>query len=150
MRGDLVSGAALTGLGLYIIAAARGWDYSSPDGPGPGMFPLWYGIAMVVLALGLMASSLLAGKQRAETTSVNWRETGNALLAWTALALCIGLLKVLGFVLAFALLTLFIVAGVYRRPLRSALLVAGGSSLGFYLVFPLALNVPLPVGLLGF
>jgi hypothetical protein len=31
-----------------------------------------------------------------------------------------------------------------------ALPVAAGTALGFYLVFPLALNVSLPVGVLGF
>ena len=56
--GDIVSGGVLTGLGVYIIVEAKGWEYLGPDGPGPGFFPLWYGIAMVALALLLVATSL--------------------------------------------------------------------------------------------
>lgn len=81
---------------------------------------------------------------------VEWREVGRALLTWAVFAVCIGLLKVLGFLLAFGLLTFFVVAVMYRRPLTTALAVAAGAAAGFYLVFPLALNVVLPVGKLGF
>ena len=60
------------------------------------------------------------------------------------------LLKVLGFAISFALFTFFVVAHLYRQPVKTALLISIGSSLGFYLVFALALNVSLPTGLLGF
>ena len=56
---DFWSGLALAGLGAYIIAEAAQWEYLGQDGPGPGFFPLWYGIAMVALSLGLVASSVL-------------------------------------------------------------------------------------------
>ena len=39
---------------------------------------------------------------------------------------------------------------MYRRPLKTAALVAAASAAGFFLVFRLALGVSLPVGLLGF
>ncbi len=139
----------LAGLGAFIIIEAKGWEYLGPDGPGPGFFPLWYGIAMVVLSLLLVATSVrrksgMAGK------AVHWREVGRALLAWAGLALCIGLLKILGFLLAFGLFTVFLVAVMYRRPLGTAVAVAVGVCLSFYLLFPVALNVALPVGKLGF
>jgi putative tricarboxylic transport membrane protein len=134
---------------VFIILEARRWEYLGPDGPGPGFFPVWYGIAMVALSLLLVATSLW--RPSANTgKAVNWREVGRALLAWAGLALCIGLLKILGFLLAFGLLTLFLVAVMYRRPLGTAVAVAVGVCLGFYLLFPLALNVALPVGKLGF
>ena len=58
--------------------------------------------------------------------------------------------KPLGFVVSFALLTFFIAAVMYRRPVRIAATIAVASAAGFYLVFPLALGVSLPVGMLGF
>jgi len=39
---------------------------------------------------------------------------------------------------------------MYRRPLGTAVAVAVGISVTFYLLFPLALNVELPIGKLGF
>jgi putative tricarboxylic transport membrane protein len=147
--GDIVSGAVLAGLGIFIIVEARGWEYLGPDGPGPGFFPMWYGVCMVALALMLVAASLLQ-RAREPAAAVKWREVGRALAAWAGLAVCIGLLKVLGFLLAFGMFTFFLVAVMYRRPLGTALAVSVGMVVGFYLVFPLALNVALPVGKLGF
>lgn len=104
---------------------------------------------MVALSLLLVATSLMR-RSGVVGKSVNWREVGRAMLAWAGLALCVGLLKILGFLLAFGLFTLFLVAVMYRRPFGTAVVVAVGVCLGFYLLFPLALNVTLPVGKLGF
>ena len=147
--GDIVSGAVLAGIGVFITIEAKGWEYLGPDGPGPGFFPLWYGIAMVALSLLLVVTSVRQ-QSGAPEKAVNWREVGRAMLAWAGLALCVGMLKILGFLLAFGLFTLFLVAVMYRRPLGTAAAVAVGACLGFYLLFPLALNVALPVGKLGF
>ena len=138
----------LAGLGIYVIVEARGWEYAGPDGPGPGFFPLWYGIALVGLSLLLVATSLkgtgAAGKP------VGWRDVARALAAWAGFAACVGLLKVLGFLLAFGLFTFFLVAVMYRRSLATAAAVSVGIALSFWLLFPVALNVALPVGKLGF
>jgi putative tricarboxylic transport membrane protein len=139
----------LAGLGVFIIVEARGWEYVGPDGPGPGFFPLWYGVCMVALSVLLVAMSL-AQRVGEPDRPVNWREVGRALAAWAGLALCVGLLKILGFLLAFGLFTFFLVAVMYRRSLGTAVAVSVGVSAGFYLLFPLALNVALPVGKLGF
>jgi putative tricarboxylic transport membrane protein len=147
--GDIVSGAVLAGLGVFIIVEARGWEYVGPDGPGPGFFPLWYGVCMVALSILLVAMSL-AQRASEPDKPVNWREIGRALAAWAGLALCVGLLKILGFLLAFGLFTLFLVAVMYRRSLGTAVAVAVGMPVGFYLLFPVALNVALPIGWLGF
>lgn len=148
-KGEIISGAVLAALGLYIIIEAWHWEYSGADGPGPGFFPLWYGIAMVVLALLLVASNLMR-RSAVPAGPANWRKIGHALFSWFAFAVSIALLKPLGFLVSFALLTFFVVAGIYHRPVRSALAIAAGCALGFYLVFPLALNVSLPTGVFGF
>lgn len=147
LKGDVISGAALAALGVYIITEARQWTYSSAEGPGPGFFPLWYGIAMVMLSLLLIAGSAV---RPAAGAKVDWRGIRQALLVWAVFAGCTALLKPLGFLTVFALLTLFIVGVMYGKPLKIACAAAAGNAVGFYLLFPLALNVSLPVGPLGF
>jgi putative tricarboxylic transport membrane protein len=146
--GDLWSGLALATLGAYIVVQASRWDYLTPEGPGAGFFPMWYGIAIVALSAVLVFSHL---RQRSSLRiTIAWDRVGRALSTWFALALSVALFKPLGFLISFALVTYFIVAVMYRRPLKIAALVAAAIAAGFYLVFPLALGLALPVGVLGF
>ena len=147
MKGDVVSGAVLAALGAYIISEAWQWDYLTEEGPGPGFFPFWYGIAMVVLALILVVRS---AAQPVAGEPVDWHGVGRALTVWAVFSACIALLQVTGFLIALALLTLFVVAVMYGRPLKVALAAAVGNAAGFYLVFSLGLGVSLPTGPLGF
>jgi putative tricarboxylic transport membrane protein len=133
---DFWSGLALASLGGYIVVQARGWDYLTEDGPGPGFFPLWYG-------LGILACSIYLVFFGKESPS-DWRGAGRALATWMVLALAVAVLKWVGFAISFAALTFFIVAVMYRRPPVVAALVALGVVAGFYAVFPLALGVALP------
>ena len=135
---DFWSGLALGGLGAYIILTASRWEYLGQDGPGPGFFPLWYGIAMGALSLLLVLGSLK------RETQIDWSDAPRALATWAAFAAMCAAVKLIGFLPAFALLTFFIVAVMYRRPLKVAAAVAVALSAGFYLVFPLALGVKLP------
>jgi putative tricarboxylic transport membrane protein len=153
-NGDAISAAVLAGLGVYILVEARGWPYMGPDGPGPAFFPTWYGIALIALSLVIIVARLSrmgsAGERGTRMTPAQKREVFHALAVWLAFVVAIALLKVLGFIIAFGLLTLFIVSLIYRRPWSTGVIVAVATALGFYLVFTFALGVELPVGLFGF
>src|SRR2546423_15706177 len=101
---DFWSGLALVALGVYIVTATSGWDYLSPEGPGPAFFPRGYGIAMIVLAAALMVGS-------AKGASVEWRGTGPALGGWAAIAAGPLFLETGGFLVGFAVLCPFFAAG---------------------------------------
>lgn len=137
---DFWSGLVLGGLGAYIIVAASGWEYVGQDGPGPGFFPLWYGIVMALLSAGLVVSSLRAS----DSEAIDWSGARSAFATWAAFAVMVAALKLVGFVIGFAALTFFIVRVMYRKPLKVAAATAIGITAGFYLLFPLALGVSLP------
>lgn len=144
-RGDFWSGLALAALGAWIVSEARGWTYMGEDGPGPGFFPLWYGGTMVLLSLALVTGAVL--KRRVDTPPVSMGDLGRALLCWLAFVAAIALMKVIGFVAAFAILTWFVITVMARRPQRVALPIAIGFAAGFYALFTLALDVALPRGI---
>ena len=147
-NGDVVSGAVLTALGVYVITEARGWDYVGPDGPGPGFFPMWYGLALVALSLALVIGAI---RKRAEARGrTDWREIGRALAVWGAFAASIALLKILGFLLSFALLTAFVATVMYGRSLLYGAAAGIIAAAAFYAIFTFALSVALPLGVLGF
>jgi len=137
---DLWSGLALAVVAAYIIVHAPGWDYMGPDGPGAGFFPLWYGIAMLLLSAALVVSSML----RAQPDAVDWRGAGRAAAVAAALAAAVALFKLAGFAIGFAALAFFIVSVMYRRPWPLAAAVAAGLAGGVYLLFPVLLGVNLP------
>src|SRR2546430_10095375 len=73
-KGDVISGAVLAALGVFIITQARSWDYYTLDGPGPGFFPFWYGVAMVVLSLLLVLNAARADGDG--DSKADWPATG--------------------------------------------------------------------------
>ena len=146
-RDDLIAGLSLIALGVFIILEAIQLDYVNEYGPGPGFLPLWLGIGLLALSVPLAVMSI--SRPSGEESGL-WRETRRALLSWVGLTVAIALLNRLGFILSFTLLTVFLVLVMDRRSPFIALSVAVGSALGFYLIFALALRLPLPVGPWGF
>jgi putative tricarboxylic transport membrane protein len=146
-RADFWSGIALAALGTWIVVQARKWVYMGEDGPGAGFFPMWYGGAMVALSLLLVAGTVVK-RHEAEPAAVRWGDLGRAMTCWAAFVACIALMPVLGFPVAFGLLTWFIIAVMARRPQRLALSVAIGGAILFYVLFELALDLSLPKGML--
>jgi hypothetical protein len=104
---------------------------------------------MVVLTLALIVSAV-ARKARAPQESLDRAALGRALGTWAAFAGAAALMKPLGFVVSFALLVFFVVAVVFRKALATAAVTAVCAALAFYIIFPLALDVALPKGFLGF
>ena len=143
--GDFWSGLALAALGAYILVQARAWAYMGEDGPGAGFFPMWYGGAMLVLSLALVAGSVLRPSAR---SAVRWNDVGRALGCWAAFAACVALMPWAGFVISFALLAAFIVKVMCAERTRTAAVVAVGFAVAFYLLFEVALDVSLPKGAL--
>jgi putative tricarboxylic transport membrane protein len=136
--GDFWSGLALAGLGAYIVFEASRWEYIGNDGPGPGFFPLWYGIAMLALSVLLMVSGFQDGSK------VDWSGAGRALGTWAALVAAVAALKYAGFLISFAALAFFVARVMYRRPAGVAAGAALAAAAVFYVIFPLALGVKLP------
>ena len=146
-NGDVLSAAALAALGVYVFMEAWNWPYYNDDGPGPAFFPIWYAVAMVVLSLALIGMTVA---KLPKAASPDWPGVSRALITWAAFAISAVLMNWLGFMVSFALLAFFIITYVFRQPAAGAAVVAVVAAVAFYLVFPFALSVPLPTGVLGF
>jgi hypothetical protein len=107
---------------------------------------------MTALSLLLVVNALRKrmGEPQEESQPHDWRATGRALGTWAAFALSVALMGPLGFIVSFSLLTFFVVVVIFRRPLWVAAVTAVVTALTFHLIFPVALSVPLPTGVLGF
>jgi hypothetical protein len=149
-RLDVISGAALSILGVYILFTARKWEFIGVNGPGPGFFPFVYGLIMLVAASALTINALRSsgGQTRAEPSEPATDRGGlvAAMLTLGALAASLPLMWVLGFVIGFGLVLFFILRFVFGRPLLGAAITAAAIVLALHLTFPVLLGSPLPTG----
>jgi putative tricarboxylic transport membrane protein len=149
-KGNLIAGACLAALGIYVISVASKLPYVSEVGPGPGFFPLWLGIGLIVFASCLMLSSVSAFTKESSSDSRTWTTTGRALAGWIALMVAIALFGWIGFSVSFVVLTVFLIVALDRRPLLLSIGVGIGLAVAFHLLFVIALDVSLPAGRWGF
>jgi len=149
-KGELTAAGLLIALGVFIVAEAVQWPYLSKDGPGPGFFPLWTGICIIVLAGTLVIFQSVQAARGGTIEKTNWAGSGRVFAGWAGLMISIALLEPAGFIVSFLLLSVFLVMGVFRRSLVAALAVGLGSSIGFWLLFVKLLQVRLPEGPWGF
>ena len=144
----MISGAVLAALGTYIVIQSAIWPYYEENGPGPGFFPIWYGILMVGLSLWLIITA--AQKPREEETSAITVGVGRALLVWAGFTVSLVLMAFLGFCISFTLFTVFIVSYVLGRSILSGFVTGAATAAGFYVLFWVLLGVQLPAGYVGF
>lgn len=149
-KSEVACSAILIALGAFIIRESSAWEYMTHDGPGPGFFPYWIGVAIVALA-GLYLSSHAYDIVRGQPVHrTSWAGTPMVIAGWTAFMVVVALIKPIGFIAALVLMVLIFVRVIYRRSLAAAIAVAIGSAASFWLVFVKLLNLRLPAGPWGF
>jgi putative tricarboxylic transport membrane protein len=145
---NILAGAALACLSIYILYAASRWTLFSKEGPGPGFFPVGYGLLMLGLSLTLIWQRLAApaGTRPRPASADDRSGFAAARLSWLAIIASIPLMWLLGFVVGFGLTVLFMVRAVFGRPWLTSLATAAAIAGALYLIFPVMLSTPLPVG----
>lgn len=149
-KGNLWAGAALIAFGVYVITVAVRLPYVSDVGPGPGFFPLWLGVGLVLFASSLMFTSFASLRRNPATETQSWHLAARSLSGWLALMIAIALLGTIGFAFSFIILTIFLVVVLDRRPPLLAIGVAVALAVTFHVVFVIALDVSLPKAVWGF
>ena len=146
---NLIAALCLGAFGIYVISVAAKLAYVSEVGPGPGFFPFWLGVGLVVFAACLILVE--PGSADRETFRPAFSKTaGRALAGWLALMIAVALLGTIGFILSFVALAVFLIVVLGRRPALLAIVVAIALAAAFQLIFVVALDVSLPAGLWGF
>jgi hypothetical protein len=146
LRDDQVSGAALALAGAAI--AWQSWQYpmGSVAAPGPGYLPFALGIALC--ACGALVA--LAGGRSLPFRWQRFDDGPKGLAILAGLAFAALALERLGYRITIAVLLVYYLRVLERRPWARTLVLTAIVSLGSYDLFARWLRVPLPVGMFGF
>lgn len=124
--------------------------YYSSLGPGPGFFPLWLSILMVILGAAMFWRATF-GTAEAKPADFHPDRSGYLRIAAIVggLIAVILLMEPLGFRLTMLGFYIFILSALGRRSWLESGGVAVAGSFGVYHVFVHWLAVPLPIGFFG-
>jgi hypothetical protein len=146
LRDDQVSGAALAIAGVLIALQSWWYPIGSLAEPGPGYLPFALGVALA----GFGALVAVAGGRSPAFRWAQFDDGPKGLAILAGLAFAALALEQLGYRITIAVLLLYYLGVLERRPWLRTLVLAAIVSLGSYYVFARLLRVPLPIGVFGF
>ena len=141
-----VCGVCLVFAALYFVEALR-YPRGSMATPGPGLYPLFVALLIALGAVGTGIETIM--QKNAEP--LDWPRGPAARRIGIVLAAVIGyilLLLYLGHAISGTLTALVILRAMGMKSWRRSIGLALLAGLGSHLLFTLALDVPLPTGLL--
>jgi len=146
-KNDIIAGSIFIALGIFIFTQT--WNYPSPEKghPGPDLFPnllallfIGFGLALILKARKLISaeSEVAPGPKR----------VSNALFVLAIVAVYVGLVNVVGFLITSAVLLFLLMkrlgVTIFKSALASIII-----TLFINLMFSKILRVPLPIGILS-
>ena len=126
----------------YVIASSRGLGIWTPEGPGPGFFPLVLAGSLALLAIAWFAQTPKAAARPSGDDYRQWRSAGATVASLVVLG---ALMDVIGFQLAMLLLLMFHLRIRGRCGWVTSIAVSVLGSVGAFHLFSDFLLVPLPV-----
>ncbi len=141
----------IAGLMISLAGAYAGWEtlklpLGSLDNPGPGYMPLI--LATLLVILGLVVAS--AGGKSQPLAEIRWPELRHAFAIFGTCVFAALAIEPLGYRLTVAVMLIFLIGVIEKKPPLAVILVSAGMAIGSYWLFATLLKVPLPPGLFGF
>ncbi len=136
---------------ISLDGAYAGWEtlklpLGSLDNPGPGYMPLI--LATLLVILGLVVAS--AGGKSQPLAEIRWPELRHAFAIFGTCVFAALAIEPLGYRLTVAVMLIFLIGVIEKKPPLAVILVSAGMAIGSYWLFATLLKVPLPPGLFGF
>jgi putative tricarboxylic transport membrane protein len=148
-RVDIGIGILLMLLGVYLISKVREYTYRVEFSPGPGFMPFWLGVILIVLAVSLIAWSIVKSSGKGLPSGLGAR-LRKAVLFLCGLSAANFVLEWLGFILTVTFLSLAMMMLLNRRRWLINFTVAVCTALILHFVFQEFLEVTLPKGIFHF
>ncbi len=152
-RANQIAGIVGLVLSAALIWGASKMDYAVEYSPAAGFFPLWLGIIFAILSLTLFLTTTFQFREKVKEEDAFLPDKAGRRRSFffiASLALCIMLIGKLGFLITCFFFTLFVLVGIEKYSLKMGFISSFCIVTSLYALFVLAMNVPLPKGILGF
>ena len=148
-KSDQISSSFMGLFGLLTSYGAVGLGYGRIRNPGPGFFPFWAGMFLLLISGFLFAKSTFSAQQDTDEkpwAGIRWKMVG-AIVA--SLFLYTILFDLLGFVISTFCLMLSLFKLEKSQRWRTSILMSIVTVAVAYLVFSVWLNLYFPAGIFG-
>jgi putative tricarboxylic transport membrane protein len=131
-----------------VLIASRDLVYRVEFSPGAGFFPVWLGIALLVLSLFLLLKNTILKGDMNEANPLPDRQALRRVAIILGAFIVSGLLfERLGFLITMFALVVFLLIYLEEYRWYSGVLISAVMVSAVYGIFKIWLNVPLPLGL---
>jgi hypothetical protein len=138
-------------LGILIIVGSSKLEYVRNGLPGPGFFPLWLGIIIALLALGLIITSFLKNKKsKDDFFEITKKELNKVIIIIGSSVLCIFFTQIIGLIPSLGLMTGAIAFLLGENRLKVVISLTILTPIVLYLIFVVGLKVHMPMGLFNY
>jgi putative tricarboxylic transport membrane protein len=147
-RCNLAVGILLLILSISVISASRDLVYDVEFSPGAGFFPVWLGIALLILSLILILNSTILKFYLTEDNPLPGKTAVlRVILILGSLLVGILLLEPIGFLVTMFFFVAFLLIFLEKYRWYSGALISAVMVSAVYGIFKIWLNVNLPLGL---
>jgi len=146
----LVLGVLFIALGAYLVSQSHKLGYFVDGSPGPGFFPYWVGLILVIVAFFWCIAEYredIDAQVEQDLDPKGIYRVARLLLSMMALTL---FFVPLGYNLSVLLFLLFLTATMGKGKVVTNIIVSLVFSFGIYLAFEKILEVPLPSSIVPF
>ncbi len=148
-RIDLGVGIFFVALGIGVILAGQELAVFTRNSPGPGFLPR--GLAIIFIVTGaILAIKQFVNPSQGHFEALDRNGTLRVVGAFVLMAVVIGVMESLGFIVSMLLLMAGIMFGIERKFTPTAFLVVALVPIVFWTLFAVLLGVRLPPGVLYF
>jgi putative tricarboxylic transport membrane protein len=146
IRLEMLFDLFLVVLGIVIVIVSFGYGFGSLRRPGPGLYPFFIGVAILVLSLFVTISEL-----RSKTDPPLMGREGIKIFVWMIVTFCLWIvaMPLLGYVIVTFLATCAFCKIMKLEGCWKPLAVSAGTAFFIYLLFDYMLYIDLPRGVLG-
>jgi putative tricarboxylic transport membrane protein len=148
-RNDLISSVFFFLCGLLILAGSLNMAIGRLGEPGPGFLPLIVGALLVLMSLVLFVTALRRKRGERGIAGMGRKELFKIVTTSLSLVLYAVALKPVGFVLVTLILLVFLFRTIGELGWKVSLAGSLLTTIVFYLLFRVWLEVPFPMGPLG-